>query len=81
VRRRHFWNGAGGRKKGAPRVTEELSGVATRLVRDHAYVAALKVRLRKGQAGLIEPLLWLYAYGEPPQAERELPVKQAGIRR
>lgn len=55
-----------GRKKGVPnKATREIKDVAAGLLGDAAYVEALKVRLRRGTAGAVEPLLYHYAYGKP----------------
>ena len=37
------------------------------MVRDPAYLAALKRRLLMGTAGAMEPILWAYAYGKPTE--------------
>lgn len=38
---------------------------ARHLVEDEVYREALKIRLRRGEAGAMETLLWQYAYGKP----------------
>lgn len=58
----------GGRPKGAlGKATREIRTFAQSLLEDPAYVAALRVRLEKGTAGPIEPLLFAYGYGQPKQ--------------
>ncbi len=58
----------GGRKRGTPnRTTHDVRVMAQRLVQDPAYRSTLAERLRSGKAGQMEPLLWNYAYGKPPQ--------------
>ena len=58
----------GGRAKGTPnKATAAIRDVAQRLLSDEEYQAALKVRLRRGTAGAVEPLLYHYAYGRPKE--------------
>lgn len=61
--------GAGpGRPKGVPnRATQDIREAATKLLTEPTYVEALKVRLRRGTAGAVEPLLYHYAYGKPKE--------------
>jgi len=61
-----------GRPKGSPnKATADIKAIATRLVNDPGYVASLEVRLKRGTAGAVEPLLFHYAYGKPKEV-REL---------
>jgi hypothetical protein len=58
--------GGPGRPKGSTnKSTKEIKAISTRLINDPAYVESLKVRLRRGTAGAVEPLLFHYAYGKP----------------
>ena len=55
-----------GRPKGVPnKTTREIKEAARALLEDREYLAALKVRLREGTAGPVEPLLYHYGYGKP----------------
>lgn len=57
-----------GRKKGVPnKATREVRQLARRLVEDREYQANVRQRLRAGEAGALEPLLWHYAYGKPKE--------------
>lgn len=57
-----------GRKAGVPnKATRDIKEAAANLLTDAAYVEALKVRLRRGTAGAVEPLLYHYAYGKPKE--------------
>ncbi len=58
-----------GRPRGAPnKATREVRALARRLVEDREYQAGVRRRLRAGEAGALEPLLWHYAYGKPKEA-------------
>jgi hypothetical protein len=58
-----------GRLRGAPnKATQEVRALARRLVEDRDYQASVRQRLRAGEAGALEPLLWHYAYGKPKDA-------------
>lgn len=57
-----------GRAKGTPnQTTREIRDFAQKLLEDPAYVTALKLRLNRGTAGAIEPLLYHYGYGKPKE--------------
>jgi hypothetical protein len=61
-----FCKGEGGRKPGSVnKTTREIREFAQRMLEDPEYVAALKIRLKRGTAGAIEPLLYHYGYGKP----------------
>jgi hypothetical protein len=68
-----FENGhpkVGGRRKGVPnRATEEVRELARSIIEDPEYQQALRARLRAGEAGGIEGLLWRYAGGAPQSTE------------
>lgn len=49
----------------------EAKRVAARLLDDETYQENLLERLRAGEAGNIEVLLWRYRFGDPPKAENE----------
>jgi len=56
----------GGRVRGTPnRATADVRQFARQLVEDPLYVARLMTRMRSGNAGAMEPLVWQYAYGKP----------------
>jgi hypothetical protein len=58
--------GGPGRRPGVPnRISVEIKDLSRRLLEDPEYLAALKVRLKRGSAGAVEPLLYGYAYGKP----------------
>lgn len=58
----------GGRKKGSPnKATVEVRAAARLLVEDPGYRTSLAVRLKLGEAGPMETLLWQYAYGKPKE--------------
>src|SRR5207245_6968615 len=53
-----------GRRKGVPnKATAVVRELARRLVQDPKYLASLQRRLRHGEAGSMEPMLWNHAYG------------------
>src|SRR5215472_5239412 len=55
-----------GRPRGTPnKATQEVRALARRLVDDPQYQASVQRRLRDGEAGALELLLWHYAYGKP----------------
>lgn len=59
-----------GRKGGRPpgrknNTTVEVRDAARRLVGDAEYRRSLRERLRNGNAGQMESVLWYYAYGKP----------------
>ena len=54
-----------GRPPGPNKATREIKEAARALLEDREYQAALKVRLREGTAGAVEPLLYHYGYGKP----------------
>jgi hypothetical protein len=57
-----------GRPKGVPnKLTVEIRDFAQRLLTDPAYVRALEIRLLRGTAGAVEPLLYHYAWGKPKE--------------
>jgi hypothetical protein len=49
----------------------EAKAVAAKLLDDPEYQTNLLDRLRAGEAGNIEMLLWRYRFGDPPKAENE----------
>jgi hypothetical protein len=60
--------GGPGRSKGTPnKNTLEIREFAQKLLTDEAYVRALQVRLLRGTAGAVEPLLYHYAWGKPKE--------------
>jgi len=67
----------GGRRRGTPnKATKAIRDTAQRLLTDEAYQKALEVRLRRGTAGAVEPLLYHYAFGKPKETvalESEVP--------
>ncbi len=68
VRGRPFKKGEGGRKPGSiNKTTAAVQEAAQKLVEDPAYRKALAVRLMRGTAGAVEPMLWHYAYGKPKE--------------
>ncbi len=72
----------GGRRKGVPnKATTVVRELARRLVQDPKYLESLQRRLRRGEAGSMEPLLWNHAYGrpaEPRETTNALPVFDYG---
>jgi len=55
-----------GRPKGAPnKRTKEARELARKFATDRTYQTNLLKRLRAGEAGSMEPVLWYYAYGKP----------------
>lgn len=85
-------NGKGGRPKGSKNKltsAEKRDGrvVALKLISDPAYRKRLMSRLRRGEAGPIENLLWLFAYGKPHEShdtvtadKRTLEVREAALK-
>jgi len=81
-----------GRPKGSKnRLTnaEKRDGrvVALKIISDPAYRKNLMSRLRSGDAGPIENLLWLFAYGKPHEShdtvaadKRTLEVREAALK-
>jgi len=81
-----------GRPKGSKnRMTnaEKRDGRATalKIIADPAYRKNLMARLRSGDAGPIENLLWLFAYGKPHESrdtvaadKRTLEVREAALK-
>ena len=59
--------GGGVGRVGPNKATADIKAIATRLVSDPGYVESLKVRLKRGTAGPVEPLLFHYAYGRPKE--------------
>ena len=60
--------GGPGRPKGSPnKSTVAIRETSQRLLSDPEYQAALKIRLRRGTAGPVEPLLYHYAFGRPKE--------------
>lgn len=56
------------RQKGIPnKATREIKDFAQQVLTDPDYVAALKIRLKRGTAGAVEPLLYQYGYGKPKE--------------
>ncbi len=56
----------GGRGQGVPnKATTLVRELARRLVQDPKYLESLRRRLRRGEAGSMEPMLWNHAYGRP----------------
>ena len=56
----------GGRKRGTPNTaTREIKTLAARLLNDKTYLRNLRIRLRLGEAGPVEVMLYHYAYGQP----------------
>ena len=47
--------------------TIEVKRLARQLVNDPTYRKNLHARLRAGEAGAMEPLLWAYAFGKPKE--------------
>ena len=47
--------------------TIEVKRLARQLVIDPTYRKNLHARLRAGDAGAMEPLLWAYAFGKPKE--------------
>jgi len=45
----------------------EVKAAARLLIEDAEYRRRLLRRLRAGEAGALEPLLWYYAYGKPTE--------------
>ena len=67
----------GGRRKGVPnKATAAVRELAQDLVGDHEYLKRLQQRLKRGQAGSMETMLWQYAFGRPterPETTNEVP--------
>ena len=58
-----------GRPKGRlNHTTLEAKELARQLVNDPTYRQNLKERLRTGEAGAMEPILWHYAFGKPKES-------------
>lgn len=83
--------GAGRPKGSKNRMTnaEKRDGRATalKIIADPAYRKNLMARLRSGDAGPIENLLWLFAYGKPHESrdtvaadKRTLEVREAALK-
>lgn len=63
---RRFQPGNPGRPKGIPnKNTREIKEASRALLEDPLYLEALRIRLLRGEAGPVEPLLYHYAYGKP----------------
>ncbi len=57
-----------GRPKGSQnKHTIEAKALARQLVSDPTYRQKLQARLRAGDAGAMEPMLWAYAFGKPKE--------------
>ncbi len=52
------------------RITQDIRGLAQRMISEPGYVDALNRRMKKGTAGAIELLIWHYAYGKPVETTR-----------
>lgn len=71
----------GHRKKGVPnKITSEVRNLAKSLLGDRKYLTGLRKRLREGNAGAVEALLWQYAFGRPKELDDDeaptiIPVK------
>ena len=50
------------------KVTVEVKQLAKRLVSDKTYQRNLQKRLRAGDAGAMEVMLWHYSYGKPKES-------------
>ena len=58
----------GGRGQGVPnKATTLVRELARRLVQDPKYLESLRRRLRRGEAGSMEPMLWNHAHGRPTE--------------
>ena len=58
-----------GRPKGAPnKRTKEARELARKFATDKIYQKRLLERLRAGEAGSMEPVLWYYAFGKPKES-------------
>ncbi len=57
-----------GRPKGSQnKRTLEAKALSRQLVSDPTYRQNLQERLRTGEAGGMEPILWAYAFGKPKE--------------
>ena len=57
-----------GRPKGSQNQhTIEAKALARGLLNDKTYRQQLQARLRAGDAGAMEPILWAYAFGKPKE--------------
>jgi len=57
-----------GRPKGSQnKHTIEAKELARQLVSNPTYRQQLQARLRAGEAGAMEPMLWAYAFGKPKE--------------
>ncbi len=57
-----------GRPKGSlNKRTLEAKAFARGLLNDKTYRQKLQARLRAGEAGAMEPMLWAYAFGKPKE--------------
>jgi len=58
-----------GRPKGAEnKRTKEARELARKFATDKIYQTNLLKRLRAGEAGSMEPVLWYYAFGKPKES-------------
>jgi hypothetical protein len=65
---RPFQKGEGGRPKGVPnKATREIQQFARDFLESDSYRDRLKVRIERGQAQVIETLLYHYGYGKPKE--------------
>ena len=67
-----FKKGQVGPSRGRPigaknKSTIEVKRLARQLVNDPTYKRNLQKRLRAGEGGAMEPLLWAYAFGKPKE--------------
>jgi hypothetical protein len=71
----------GGRRAGVPnKSTAEMRELAAQLIQDPVYQERLRERLRNGEAGRLESLLWQYACGRPPGATEDDPLERLAAR-
>ncbi len=69
-RTRALQAGPGRRKGGTNKITQDIRGLAQRMISEPGYVDALNRRMKQGTAGAIELLIWHYAYGKPVETTR-----------